>query len=157
MDSKIDAEVNELDSRIDSVATETAALKLTSDSIQASVTKLDESMYSVMEQVNTKVTQNDVTISIEKALEQGIESVTTKTGFTFNEEGLHVSKSGSEMTTTVTEDGVRVLRNNSEVLTANNTGVKAEDLHATTFLIIGDNSRFEDYDSRTGCFWIGGN
>lgn len=157
LDSKIDAEVNELDSRIDSVATETAALKLTSDSIQASVTKLDESMYSVMEQVNTKVTQNDVTISIEKALEQGIESVTTKTGFTFNEEGLHVSKSGSEMTTTVTEDGVRVLRNNSEVLTANNQGVKAEDLHATTFLIIGDNSRFEDYDSRTGCFWIGGN
>lgn len=157
LDSKIDSEVDDLDSKIDSIVSETAALKLTSDSIQASVTKLDNSMYTVMEQVNTKVTQNDVTISIEKALEQGIESVTTKTGFTFNEEGLHVSKSGSEMTTTVTEDGVRVLRNNSEVLTANNTGVKAEDLHATTFLIIGDNSRFEDYGNRTGCFWIGGN
>lgn len=149
--------VNNLDSKVDSVVSENAALKLTSESIQASVAKLDSSVYTVMEQVNTKVTHEDVTISIEKALEQGIESVTTKTGFTFNEEGLHVSKSGSEMTTTVTEDGIRVLRNYSEVLTANNTGVKAEDLHATTFLIIGDNSRFEDYGSRTGCFWIGGN
>ena len=39
---------------------------------------------------------------------------------------------------------------------ADNLGVKAEDLHATTYLIIGNNSRLEDYNTnRTGCFWIG--
>lgn len=155
--NKTYAKVDKVNKQIDIVANETASLKLTTDSIQASVKELDDSLFTVVKQVNTKVTQDDVTISIEKAFEQGIESVTTKTGFTFNEEGLHVSKSGSEMTTTVTEDGIRVLRNYNEVLTANNQGVKAEDLHATTFLIIGDNSRFEDYGSRTGCFWIGGN
>lgn len=40
------------------------------------------------------------------------------------------------------------------------TGVSAENLHATTWLIVGENSRFEDYtdasgEKRTGCFWIG--
>jgi hypothetical protein len=50
-----------------------------------------------------------------------------------------------------------VYKNSATVLTANNVGVDAVNLHATTYLIIGNNSRFEDYGSnRTGCFWIGG-
>ncbi|MBQ8763148.1 MAG: hypothetical protein IJZ07_03505 [Clostridia bacterium] len=53
-----------------------------------------------------------------------------------------------------------VYKNEEEVLTANNEGVKAANLHATTYLIIGNYSRFEDYtnadgEARTGCFWIG--
>ena len=49
-----------------------------------------------------------------------------------------------------------VYKGGEEVLVADNEGVKAEDLHATTYLIVGRNSRFEDlgYD-RTACFWIG--
>ena len=61
------------------------------------------------------------------------------------------------METQITEDGMVVYRNEDAVLTANNVGVDAVNLHATTYLIIGENSRFEDYGgSRTGCFWIGG-
>ena len=63
------------------------------------------------------------------------------------------------MQTTVNEDGLRISRSGEEVLRADNEGVKAEDLHATTYLIIGQNSRFEDYEKdgqpRTGCFWVG--
>ena len=56
----------------------------------------------------------------------------------------------------ITEDGMKISKNNTEMLVADNQGVKAEDLHATTYLIIGNNSRFEDYESnRTGCFFIG--
>ena len=75
---------------------------------------------------------------------------------TFNDEGMTISRSGSEMTTKITEDGMTVYRDNQEVLVADNVGVKATNLHATTYLIIGTNSRFEDYDNgaRTGCFWI---
>ena len=55
---------------------------------------------------------------------------------------------------------MQISRGNNEVLTANNEGVKAEDLHATTYLIIGKNSRLEDWEQngeqRTACFWIGG-
>ena len=82
--------------------------------------------------------------------------VETNTGFTFNDEGLTVEKANSEMRTQITEDGMTVFKNDEAVLTANNIGVDALNLHATTYLIVGTNSRFEDYaDTRTGCFWIG--
>lgn len=149
------AKVDKANQQIDIVAGETAAIKVTNDSIQQTVVQLDDNMSDVLSEVNTKVSADEVTFSIQKAMEQGVVAVTTTTGFTFNEEGLHISKTGSEITTTITEDGMTVLRDNDEVLVADNLGVKAEDLHATTFLIIGKNSRFEDYGNRTGCFWIG--
>ena len=152
------AKVDKANQQIEIVAGETAAIKLTNEAIQSSVTQLGDDMTSIRSEVSSKMTADEVSISIQKALdEQGVGAVTTTTGFTFNEEGLHISKTGSEITTTITEDGMTVYKNNNEVLVADNLGVRAEDLHATTFLIIGTNSRFEDYDnnSRTGCFWIG--
>ena len=102
------------------------------------------------------MTAEDVKSQIQSELNNGVTKVETTTGFTFNDEGLTVSKSGSEMTTQITEDGMTVYRDNTAVLIANNVGVDAVNLHATTYLIIGNNSRFEDYgENRTGCFWIG--
>lgn len=151
------AKVDKANKEIEIVAGEVAAIKLTTDAITASVTELDNNMTDLISEVNTKMTAEDVSISIKTALEDGVERVTTTTGFTFNEEGLHINKDNSEITTTITEDGMTVYRDNKEVLAANNLGVKAEDLHATTFLTIGKNSRLENYGSnRTGCFWIGG-
>ena len=103
------------------------------------------------------VTPEQVEIAIESAIAtNGANSVQTSTGFTFNSQGLTISKKNSPLSTQITENGMTILRNNQEALTVNNEGVKAEDLHATTFLIIGLNSRLEDYEngSRTGCFWI---
>lgn len=105
--------------------------------------------------VEAQITAEDVRFAINTEIEKGAQKVVTSTGYTFNEEGLTVEKSGSEMKTTISDDGMRVYRDNHEVLTADNRGVKAENLHATTYLIIGTNSRFEDYGGRTGCFWIG--
>lgn len=150
------AKVDKANQEIEIVAGETAEIKLNTDNISASVTKIDEDVSDLTTEVNAKMSADEVSISIQTALDEGVERVTTATGFTFNEEGLHVSKTDSEITTTITEDGMTVYRNDDEVLVADNLGVKAEDLHATTFLIIGNNSRLEDYNnSRTGCFWIG--
>ena len=147
---------NRLDNEVNKIYTETAALKLKADGIEASVSQIDNEIAGVVAAVNAKVSAEDVEISIQKAMEQGVEAITTTTGFTFNEEGLHVSKSNSDITTSITEDGMTVLRKDEAVLVADNLGVRAEDLHATTFLIIGNNSRLEDYQgNRTGCFWIG--
>lgn len=149
------AKVDKANKQIDIVAGETAAIKLTTDNIQASVVRLDDSVSGLTSEVSTKVNADDVNISISTALADGIDKVTTTTGFTFNEEGLHISKSDSEITTNITEDGMTVYKNDEAVLVADNNGVKAEDLHATTYLIVGNNSRFEDYGTdRTGCFWI---
>lgn len=104
-----------------------------------------------------QVDTDSVDIKIKQALRESGRSVETETGYTFDAYGLTVSKHGSEMSTKITDDGMRINRGDTEVLKADNKGVQATDLHAKTYLIIGENSRFEDYEgNRTACFWIGG-
>jgi hypothetical protein len=155
------AKVDKTNKKIDIVASEASAnssaiasLQLTTDAINASV---NEKIADLKKAVDVAVTAEDLTIAIETQKEEGASKVVTSTGFTFDETGLSVKKSGSEMETQITEDGMQVFKNGTATLTANNEGVKAVDLHAETYLIIGTNSRFEDYGTdRTGCFWIGG-
>lgn len=165
------AKVDKQNKTIELVASETSnnksaitALQLDVSSINASVSgiesKVDTNSGTVEElkkSVEATMTKEQIDIAIKNEIANGTSKVETTTGFTFNEDGLTVSKSGSEISTQITEDGMKVKKNNTDVLTANNEGVKAIDLHAETYLIIGNNSRFEDYGSgRTGCFWIGG-
>ena len=145
-----------------------AAIRLDTESISASVSSIEErtnnavsgindDITTLTKKVNATITSEDVNIQIQSALSNGIESITTETGYTFNNEGLTVAKSDSEMKTTISDDGMKVFKNNEAVLVANNVGVDAVNLSATTYLIIGTNSRFENYGTdRTGCFWIGG-
>lgn len=155
------SDVNGFDDRI-------SAIELNTDQISATVTQVkkdtDASIGGLYQEVDTltkrvqgTVTADNVSILIQKELASGVNSVKTHTGFTFDEEGLTIDKSGSEMSTTITEDGMTVYRSGTAMLKANNVGVEATNLHATTYLIIGLNSRFEDYanKTRTGCFWIG--
>lgn len=170
------AKVDKANKQIELVASETSAateaistLQLNTDSISASVSSLrdatEEALGSATDDiaelkssVEAQITAEDVRIEIASELSNGVDKVTTSTGFTFNEEGLTVNKEDSEMSTQITEDGMKVYKNEEAVLTANNVGVEAKNLHATTYLIIGTNSRFENFGaSRTGCFWIGGN
>lgn len=151
---------------------ELAALKINTESISASVSKMEEvntdaiasingDIVTLTKKVEATMTSEDVKLEIKSELSNGVDKVTTSTGFTFNEEGLTIAKTGSEMTTNIDEDGMSVYRDNQEVLTADNQGVVAYNLKARTYLIVGENSRFEDFTSttgeqRTGCFWIGG-
>lgn len=168
------ARVDKANKQIDLVASETKAnaqrlssLEINTDGINASVENLQKSnseafdsingeIETLTNKVNASMTSEQVKLEIKSELANGVTKVETNTGFTFNDEGLTVEKTNSEMKTQITEDGMTVYKNDEAVLTANNIGVDAVNLHATTYLIIGTNSRFEDYgDSRTGCFWIG--
>ena len=152
---------------INSNTTDIAQLKVEKDDITATVidiqkgiseqNKSNEDQFATLtNKVDATMTSDDVQLAISTELEKGVDKVTTSTGFTFNDKGLTISKSDSEMSTNIDEDGMSIFKGPQEVLTANNTGVDAQNLHATTYLIIGTNSRFEDYGSdRTGCFWIG--
>jgi hypothetical protein len=135
----------------------TASVQKVETSVDSKLENVNSSISTLASQVEAKMSPEDVTIQIQKEISNGTNKVLTSTGFTFDEEGLTVSKSGSAISTQITEDGMSVSRNGHEVLAANNEGVTAEDLHAITYLIIGQNSRFEDFDggNRTGCFWIG--
>ena len=149
------ARVDKVNKQVDIVVSDLESLskiQMTTENILASVnSEIDD----LNQKAELAITKEDVSIQIQNELNSGVDKVITSTGFTFNDEGLTVSKSGSEMTTQITEDGMIVSRDRNEVLTADNTGVKAENLHATTYLIVGNNSRFEDFGGRTGCFWIG--
>ena len=107
----------------------------------------------------TSVEQNaeGLSVQVQSIKTDGVSKVSTATGYIFDENGMTVEKSGREIKTQITEDGMQVFKNGEAVLTANSEGVDAVDLHASTYLMVGGRSRFENYGAdRTGCFWVGG-
>ena len=166
---KANKEITLLASDIQSQEQRVSSLEINTDYINMAVSNIEKStneqIGNINNDISTLTTKVEATMTAEEARleiqrivnETGTTAVETTTGFTFNQDGLTVSKSDSEISTKITEDGMTVTKGDTEVLTANNEGVKAIDLHAETFLIVGTNSRFENYGSgRTGCFWIGG-
>jgi hypothetical protein len=124
---------------------------------------VDDAVTEISNKVDMKLDADAVSIVVQKEIANGVDRVETKSGYVFDENGLNISKSGSEMTNLLDNTGMYVKKSGTDVLTANNKGVQATDLHAKTYLKIGSGdgrSRFEDYDigiiKRTGCFWIGG-
>ena len=153
---KINREIEIVASETEQGAKELAQIKLDTQNIKTKVENTEKEINTITKSVEMAVTADELSIAVQKELENGVDKVTTATGFTFDADGLKVTKSGSEISTQITEDGMSVSNGSNEVLSANNQGVTAIDLHATTFLIIGENSRLENYEGRTGCFWIGG-
>jgi hypothetical protein len=167
------AKVDKVNKQIEMVVNDTqnntediARLQLNSNNIQASVTQISKNtntalgamnneLSTLTKKVEATMTAEDVKLEIKTELSNGVDKITTSTGYTFDADGMTVSKSGTEMKTQITEDGMTVYRDNEAVLVANNTGVDATNLHANTYLWIGKYSRFEDYEpERTGCFWV---
>lgn len=140
-------------------------IELTQDSISNIVsthtTELDDLNNKINEvgnSVEQKVTAEDVEIMIKNLKSDGVNSVETTTGYIFDENGLTISKSDSDFSTTITEDGMVIKSHNKDMLIVDDQGVDAYNLTAHKYLRIGKNSRFEDYARiRTGCFYIGGN
>lgn len=172
------AKVDKANKQIEMVASEASAnksaisaLQLNTEGILASVTTLETATKEALE-ANTadiaeiknstafQMTDEKISMLVQSEISDGVNKVSTSTGVTVDDRGLTIDKSNSELNTTISDDGMTIYKDNEEdnpMLQANNVGVKARNLHATTYLIVGTNSRFEDYSGRTGCFWIGGN
>lgn len=170
----VDNNINDTAENLNTTLTKTitdhvAALQTNADSISASVEKLQttvtedldglrDDISTIRNKVDLQITEDEVDIQIDKKLQNGVNKVETSTGFKFDEDGLNISKSGSTTNTQITENGMSVnnTETGEEMLTANKDGVDAANLRATTYLIVGGRSRFENYGTnRTGCFWIG--
>lgn len=155
--------IDENSSNISTIIANTESISNSVVSITTQITEgqeaTDSAIKTLEERVDTTMTKDDFKIEISNILSEGADKVVTSTGYTFDEDGLTITKTGSDISTQITEDGMTVSRGGTVVLSADNEGVKAEDLHATTFLIIGDNARFEEFEedgeTRVGCFWIG--
>jgi hypothetical protein len=90
---------------------------------------------------------------------------------TYDESGMTYEKSNSNAKTTINEVGVQVKDSNTNntilfagYVDGNNTQytayqgqtiVATDNIIVDNYLVIGTHSRFEDYESGTGCFFIG--
>ena len=168
------AKVDKINREIEIVASEAAAnresiaaLELTTDSIISSVKRVEERVEGSLDgldeeleeiitnKVEAAITADNLKLTVEKILEDGVDKVYTTTGYSFDADGLKISKSGSEMESVLDEDGLKIYRNDTEVLTVDNTGVNGINMTVRQYLIVGG-SRFEAYGyNRTGCFWVG--
>lgn len=100
-------------------------------------------------------TADGVSILVKNILDNGAGKVKTGTGYTLNDDGLNIAKSGQEIENLMDNTGMYVSRSGEGILSANNQGVNALNLTARQYLIVGQHARFEDYtDGRTACFWI---
>lgn len=130
-------------------------LEVIDGKITSSVGPINDRM-TVIEQTNDKID-----IRIQSLEQEGVDAVTTKAGYTFDEHGLTIYKEGTEIKNLLDNSGMYVTRSGEEILTADSEGVRAINITATQYFIIGGNSRFESYSNgtdskRTGCFYIGG-
>lgn len=116
-----------------------------------------ERLQSQLTALNQKAASVD--IRVQKLTEEGTKKVQTETGFTFDDKGLTISKTGTQMENLLDESGMYVKRHGAVILQANQDGVGAADVTVRNYLIVGDHARFEDYSSgtdgkRTACYWI---
>lgn len=149
--SDFKVEANQIYATVGSVTTK---IKDSADLLSADIAEISKA-------VSSRMSDEDIVYEITTRINDGVTKVDTKTGFVFNSDGMTVDKSGATTKTVISENGMTVYQKigdaTAEVLTANDNGVDAKNLEATTYLIIGGRSRFENFGTnRTGCFWIGG-
>lgn len=161
------SEIADAKESISELEVNTQSIRASVNTVEQKVEGIDEQIEGVADQANAridsiardvslKLDKTGVEITIDQKLENGVDKVVTSgKKYKFDDDGLNITSPTSEISTRILEDGMRINKNSQEVLTVNNKGVKAQDLHAYTFLIIGENSRLEDRGNRTGCFWIG--
>lgn len=129
--------------------------------------KIESSVSGVKDDLKTltQVVQGEdgLIVRVASLENTGVSEVTTTTGYTFNANGLTIYASGSKVKNLLNNEGMYVSRISGEdeesILIADTDGVDALNLRSRQFLIIGDNSRFENYDNgvesnRTACFHI---
>lgn len=124
--------------------------------IETSVQTLQTDTYTKTE-INTKLTDGSVT------------KVQTTSG-TFDENGMTYEKTDAQTKTTINEVGVetKTTSNNETILFAGyvdedntqysdyqgQTIVATENIMVRNYMVVGTHSRFEDYETGTGCFYI---
>lgn len=132
-----------------------ASLTLDLGGISTEVQKQAEDIDGINQNI-TQIRQEaeSIKLSVKSIQDNGVSQVETETGFKFDRDGLHISKSDSDMENTLDETGMYVRRNSQVILQANDSGVTAVDVSVGNYLEVGSHARFEDYpNKRTACFW----
>ena len=155
--SESDRVLNKTILQVDKQEQEIRALITNTQNIDGKLEGLNNGYSEITKKLEQTTTATQVQTLISETLSNGVDSVTTTTGYTFDKDGLTISKSGEEMKNLIDNTGMYVKRDDENILSANNEGVNAINLTARQYLTIGNNSRLEDYKQvRTACFYVGG-
>ena len=155
--SETDRVINKTILQVDKQDQEIRALVTSTQNINDEMNGVKDNYNNLTQKVEQTMTSTQIETLITETISNGIDSVTTSTGYTFNKDGLNISKTGEEMQNLLNNTGMYVNRDDENILTANNEGVNAINLTARQYLTIGKNSRLEDYlEVRTACFYVGG-
>ena len=140
-------------------AQQSASLALDVDGIRSQVSGQSQEL----ENQNTRLTsleQNSesLRLAVQSVQEEGASKVVTTTGFTFDERGLTVEKTGSDMQNRIDQTGMHILRGGTQtLLRAAADGVLATDVTVENYLVVGNHARFEQYTGgRVACYYTGG-
>lgn len=152
---ELQTDVNGLRAAHADTAGNAASLSMTLKGIETRVTAQTAELEQTKETVSALQQDSDgLRLQVQTITANGVERITTSTGYSFSEEGLRISRSGLEMENLLDHTGMQVKRNNQVILQADNRGVKARDVQVENYLILGLHARFEDYGDGTACFYI---
>lgn len=160
----IDSKVNDLDGNFSEFVQRVDGLSTTVDT---TVEKLDNVVDSDLPEITRQIstleqTSSALQLEFDKIVDDGVDRVTTKTGYRFDEDGLTISKTGSGLKNKIDNTGMFVRdQNDNDILIADQHGVNAVDITVKNYLIVGHHLRIQDYDNgvdheRAGFFWLGG-
>jgi len=169
--------VNKQNGTITSVVSRTDQLDTTvNNNYQEIINKFDayapqSAIVDIQTQVQNIQTDTYSRTQIDTMMIDGTVKKVQTASATYDESGMTYEKSNSNAKTTINEVGVQVKDSNTNntilfagYVDGNNTQytayqgqtiVATDNIIVDNYLVIGTHSRFEDYESGTGCFFIG--
>lgn len=177
-----DTTANAVNKSLETTITKLNSVESTADSASRTIatlqTNIEKAIDGLKDDNNKKITEIEDSLKttqtnsafaiekIKKITEDGVTKLDTKTGYTFDEEGLKIEKTGAKTKSKFDEAGMEVTDNTGSsgkrLLFAGydeqkgETVVESKNMTVEKYLSIGKNTRFEDYQGGTAAFYTGG-
>lgn len=152
---RLQADVEGLRVENEDAAGTVASLALSAENLRTQVEKQTQTEESLRQQISLlEQTAQGVSLKVRTLEEDGTSAVRTQSGYTFDDSGLRISRTGQEMVNLLDNTGMYVMRREDTILQANGDGVIATDVSVRNYLNIGTHARLEDFaGGRTACYW----
>lgn len=156
--------VSQVQTEQDETTRKVSELQVTADGLSSEVSKQTQEMENIRtDMTSIQQSADEISLKVQDIQDNGVSKVTNEFGLTINESDVTIHRSGSDMTNSLNEKGMSVIRNKGQsneqvMLEATADGVKATDVTVNNYLTIG-HSRFEKYTrgsdtERTACFFV---
>lgn len=136
------------------------SLSFSLDGIETRTEKQEQTAQGLTEHI-TRLEQSatEISATVKSMVDNGAQRVHNTFGLTIDGSAVVIHRTYSQMTNSLTERGMYVIRDKDKssetvMLQADATGVITENLRVRKHLNVGEHSRFENYEGGTACFFI---